>query len=424
MSARRALASLTFVALALVPATVAANTPEDVAGVGARTIAAGGAGTAFAGDATAVYYNPANLTRCPGNALMLDVRRDRHDLRVDGSLAAKPVADDTRVTVGSCSQGPAGLAFGIVLGSGLGNALATRQTTIEATPQFVLEGDLQQQLTIIMGAAYALSPRLSLGVGLSVLTNTTQVISAEVPLLAGAQAEVSASIDIQLDPVAAPYAGLSYAATDALRLGLAYRSPLFHRLEAPALVSANLAGVVIDVNLLLEDVSWFSPRSLAFGATYTRGALTVAGDVTWAQWSAYPGPFITVGPGPGGGVADTLPYPLAEDAGFRDVIISRVGLEHTVAGDTALRAGLSFKPAIVGTPRGRGNLLDTSVTAISGGAGHTWVLDRGGTTRLALDAFARVRLLSSGERDDSPATTYRFGGSILDGGVTATLSWE
>jgi hypothetical protein len=43
---------------------------------------------------------------------------------------------------------------------------------------------------------------------------------------------------------------------------------------------------------------------------------------------------------------------------------------------------------------------------------------------ITLDAFARVRLLSSGERDDAPATTYSFGGSILDGGVTATLSWE
>jgi hypothetical protein len=112
MSARRALASLIVVAVALVPAPVAANTPEDVAGVGARTIAAGGAGTAFAGDATAVYYNPANLTRCPGKALMLDVRRDRHDLRVDGSVAAKPVADDTRVTVGSCWRSASSWARG------------------------------------------------------------------------------------------------------------------------------------------------------------------------------------------------------------------------------------------------------------------------------------------------------------------------
>lgn len=445
-------------ALVLLPAAARANTPEDVLGLGARAVAMGGAGTATSQDFSSVYYNPASLSFCPERSFSVSLSHLAYGLTLEAGPddpRLETLEDQTRIYVGFCSDLPYGLAFGMLLGSGLQNPTTLDQTTLEATPQYLLYGESLEQLSIMLGLGWRLWDELAIGVGGAILINSLLAVDAVVPAIS--DEEVFASLSWDLQPTSALYVGARYQPIEQLSLAVTYRSALFHDLDASALVDVQAAGILLEVNLLLESAAWYSPQQVAIGgAVAPIPALTLTADVTWYDWSAHPGPFIIATPHPDDpGIAASLRYAPREDHGFRDAWVPRLGAEYRFDDiGVALRGGFSHRPAIVATPRGRANLLDAAVSTVAFGAGYRWGAQRPSGSRSAfgpmagdgeggaaggareptgvngrIDAYARLQVMESvhvvrrGDAEQEVLNDYRFGGNAFDLGVTLSVGW-
>ncbi len=423
--------------------TAGANTTEDLLGLGGRSNAMGGAGTALATDSTAAWYGPANLAFCGGNQAGVHLQHTRYGLDVAGAAGqpeARELRDQTRLTIGTCSQLPYALSMGLMFGLNLQNPMTLETGTLTDKPQFALYGDPLEQLTIVVGGAWRPWRRLSVGVGVAILVNSVLALDTAFPVAEGVEGgEVSTDLRWDLGPTGALYLGLHAEPVDGLHLAMTWRGALFHDLEAPASVDVSIAGIFLEVDLLLEAASWYSPQQLALGAAWDPvEALTVAFDLTWYGWSSYPGPFLIATPAGGpDSVASTLVFPPREDFGFVDVIQPRLGVEwRLMSGLLALRAGYSLRPTPAPIPSQRSNLLDGDVHAFSLGAGLRLDDDPevpggqpGGS--LSFDLFARSSHMARRQVDrpadpdaDAAPSRFDFGGSIMEAGLSFTLGWQ
>ena len=266
---------------------------------------------------------------------------------------------------------------------------------------------------------------LAVGVALSILANSDLLVRTEVPL-ATPDAEVRSALQWRLDPTVAVHAGLAWTPVDSLSLGLAYRSALFHKLEAVAPTQVELGGVLVQLDLLLEAVSWYSPQQAAVGAAWEPSAgLTVAGDLTWYDWSAWPGPFVHPSPSTDSAVGRTLPYPPSEPPGFTDIVVPRLGLELDHDSVWAARVGYGYRPTPAPQPAGLANLLDGDMHTLALGGGYCHTVKEGYVLQVA--ASLSVGLLSDRHVDKGGSQpvldTYDFGGTVLEAGLTLSAGY-
>lgn len=431
--------SLPFLAIALLVglAPASANPTQDQLGFGARAKAMGGAGTAIANDSSATYYNPAGLSLCEENQITLEVAHLVYglDTKSPGDAAA-PVDphDRTAVSIGSCHHLPHRLSLGFALDTGVQRALRLDQSSLNDAPVFALYGAQLETVSLMAALSYRLSKKLSIGLGGSVLANSNLGVGIGVPVI-GNEQELSADIVWDFDPTASLHAGVSYQATRELRLGAVLRTPLYHKLEGEVTATVDVAGVLLDVDLLVESVAWYSPLQAAIGAAYQLGdSILLAADLTWYRWSAYPGPALRISPlDPNDSVAAGLNYPPEEEANFKDIVVPRLGAEIMLSEKMAVRSGLSYRasPAPLPSASQRANILDANVAALSLGGGYSWTLGKATRTRNAtsghVDIHVRAQHMQEKSVDkllaDGSMLEYRFGGQLYDAGFTFTLGW-
>lgn len=417
-----------------------AATPQDILGIGARTRAMGGAGTALATDHGATYYNPANLAFCGNASFGVEISHLVYDLSLDTPEEHPPPArlrDRTEIALGTCNPLPYGLAFGFAFAMGIEAPLSVETTSLDPQPRFVLAGEQLEQLAILLGGAWRPIPQLSIGAGMGVFVTSQLSVTNVIPVISP-ELEVANELTLDLSPTAAIHAGIHYRPIPSLALAASWRSALFHRLDAAAFTEVEVSGVLLDVDLRLEAVSWYSPQQFAFGATWDPLAvLTLAADVTWYGWSGYPGPFVVASPlDPDDSVAASLRYPPTEAFGFRDIVVPRVGAEYRLWADRiSVRAGFAHRPAIVARPAGRANLLDAPVDIASVGVAYHWGLARhaarsavepptiGGSVAVYGRASSWRRRAVAKDPPQPVLSAYAFGGATYDLGAGFTLSW-
>ncbi len=455
--------AVTVLALSLLLANSAsANGPEDQLGLGARAAAMGGAGTALGGDPTATYYNVAGLGFCPESQVMLDVRHTGYGLRVErtGPDAptgpVQPVPDQTRATLGACLRLPYRLAAGVIFGAGLEDAASLSQSTVNTNPQFVAYGGPLAQFTIAAGLSYRPIPELSVGIGGAIIVKSDLIFSTVVPI--GGPDEVDFSLAWKLHPTGAPYVGVLVAPRPDLKIGLAYRGEIYHRLSGPLDIVATIGPADLPLPMVLSVDTWLSPRQAAAGGSFSPiRDLTLTADVTWYNYralrdSGYPFLELT-----GGYSRLTLIFPEMDPVAWQDVWAIRAGGELRLADERlALRAGYNFRTAMLSLPNGRDStLLDGAVHGVTIGAGYTlghrrhrpderaaaareaaarrheppvepgyeeegWYEEERSTFVTRIDAFGRGSVMP--ERTD-PVQQVAFHGVFFDAGLTATLGW-
>lgn len=359
-------------ALMAMPSNVRANSIEDIFGVSARMKGMGGAGTAAANDYSAVYYNPANLAGCDHSRLSMEYNHINYNLSVD-SANGDPSAEGLRrrdgMTLGACAKLPLGLALGMMLSNGLQHPQYLSQQTLDAQPRFVMYGQRLEQLSIMGGMAWGPTSWLRVGVGGSAIVNTNVGLNNGIPIATQGQVMAS-SIGMDLDPSGSIYLGLSVLPMPNLSLGMTYRSSLYHRLRGKAATVIEVTGMQMQMDLYLESVAWYSPQQAAFGAKYDiNSQWHVAGDLTWYDWSKYPGPFMRGTPSPSTPLANALAYPPNEAPNFRDIVVPRVGVEYNMGQRFLARGGYSYRPTPAPDPKGVTNLIDGNAHMLSLGAG-------------------------------------------------------
>jgi long-subunit fatty acid transport protein len=449
--------------LVLAHTSAHANTPEDVYGASGRTIAMGGVGTALPGDYAATHYNPAGLSDCDADdQLSLDVSYISHHLSFTDEYAAAPeplvpreTRNQTRFMIGSCLALPFGLSAGMMLGFGTPGAISLDQQTANQTPDFVMYGKANEQISIGAGLAWQATPQLSIGAGFAALFKSELPLAADLPILEpdpadpSGYAPVSFRLGIGLGAMLAPRVGLLYAPSSRFRVGAAYRGAIYHDLDVDAYITAKLI-VEIPVPVHVDSLGWFSPRQLAAGVSGEPiSNLTLGADLTYMRWgelrtneSSYP--FLNMYSLDPEGASGALVFPHPIRSGWKNNLAYRAGGELRPGdGNLAVRAGLGYRTRAVNSPENSNvNLLDAPVVTVSSGiAFHTGDTKRSDPPRhwwrytvpdvsFTVDAFVRIDHMLEQEvdhttspGDPAPEKHYRFGGDVIQVGAKATLGW-
>ena len=431
-------------AVAILPTTARANSSEDILGVSARTSALGGAGTALVSDFTATYYNPAGLALCREGMLGVDVRHVYYRLqatRDPESTAERPdnPSNYTRLTAGLCIRLPYNLSFGTMLGLGVRELLTETLSSQNTSPRFPLYGHSTEQMTILLGLAWRPKPWLAVGFGVSIFLDGSIPFNLRAPIAVADPDDptrlepLDLDLDLHMVPKVAPYLGVIVEPRPHVRLGVAYRDPLFSEFEVRPTVAVKLVGLDLLIPVLVEAIGWYSPRQFALGASGEPiEHVTVTGDVTWYNYGALastPYPFLSVTPTSGDdGITSQIGFPRVENPGWNNAWAVRAGGELRVLDDhVAVRAGYALRTAALNIPdpSSNVNLLDGTVQSFTFGVGYSarGPADRSRNAKgatFAVDTFFRANAMADQRAE---AKLLSFGGTILDLGVTATMGW-
>ncbi|MET0961415.1 MAG: outer membrane protein transport protein [Noviherbaspirillum sp.] len=297
----------------------------DAAGFALNEMSAAAIGGAFAGagataqDIGTIYYNPAGLSRMTGRQFMAAGSLVRPSVRFgnEGSLSAA----GTRMLggnggdAGDLSLVPAvfyagdlasGWRFGIGLQSPFG--LKTDYDAGWAGRYQALRSELKT-ININPTLSYALSDRLSIGMGISAqyakveLSRAIDFGSACVGALGAANCVRAGFLPqardgkVTLDGTDWAFGfnlGLLYAPTQATRFGLAYRSRIRHdisgggaRYDKPAGLPAPLAAAA-SFSDTGASAGLDLPETINLSAyTELDSRWAVMGDINWTRWSRF-----------------------------------------------------------------------------------------------------------------------------------------
>jgi len=203
-----------------------------------------------------------------------------------------------------------------------------------------------QRIVILPGAAVRLTDTVRVGAAVNFLAGVEGGVRAS----EGSTRALEARVDERIPSVLRLNAGLSWSPTESVRLGLAYRE----RFEVPFATASQteVAGEPIDLDLRASGQ--FTPNQVAGGVAWIGSQVAATADLTWANWSEYPGPFVQVRSelplvGPLAAQVPAVPY--------QDTVAIRVALESR--GRLAVRGGYGFETSpIPAEQTGVTNLLD------------------------------------------------------------------
>jgi len=287
----------------------------------AASVASGGSNQAEAKDASAMFWNPAALTRLPDS----NVSGALHFIEPTGKLAdisSRTSSDFGGAPIAGGVGGSAGIfspaasfyytkaltpdtTVGFGMTAPFGNALTYEDGW--AGRYFALESEL---LTVDLGLSvgYKATPTLSLGFGVDLqyakatlgnaidLSATCIAVLGAMPCASGFATPGNAAADgrvaVKQDSWEPGWnAGLLWHPSKDLRVGLAYRSKVDHELKGDAsfVKPANLPATINGLAALTNGGTKTDlplPASAALSAFYqVNENLSVTGSATWTEWS-------------------------------------------------------------------------------------------------------------------------------------------
>jgi long-chain fatty acid transport protein len=246
------------------------------------------------------------------------------------------------------------------------------------------------------------------------------------------------SIDVDLETIRYPHAGIAWEALPWLDVGLSYRGG-FKLVVAQGVRidgdvgSPGLEPVVDDGFLDMFSVSQdlFQPAQLTAGvAAQITPRTGVAFDVGWHRWSKFENPAahidLELDIGQFNDFVD-LPPPLPlPEPHYHDIVVPRLGVEHVaMAGPKTwrVRGGYVYEPSPAPEQFGETNFIDNDKHGLSLGGGLELpgigaVLPR----PVSLDAFIALTLLEARDHRKlspvDPIGDYRSDGHVIAGGLT------
>ena len=369
--------------------------PAEVFGFGSRHAGKAGAVAASCDDFAAGYYNPAGLAFGAGKRLTLGVAGFASNLAVNDDRVS--ITEPVGLVIGATTPAPLGgpLAGRLHIGIGLYLLPATVVQVIARFPDepfYPYYDNRTQRIVVLPTIAVRVRDDLSIGATINYLaTLDGKVVSSE-----GATRALEARVDEEIPSVARINAGLRWRPG---MLGGDFDLALVFRQEfsIPFATAAEnqVAGEPIDLDISADGL--YTPMQLVAGTSWHPAAnRELSVDLTWARWSAYPGPYVEV--------RSALPLvgPLVgeiPEVPFRDVFGIRVGGEvflpaWRAGAGYALRGGYAFETSAVPPEQpGVTNLLDGNKNTVALGFGVLFPDAMGGHP-VRLDLHARAQLVS------------------------------
>lgn len=441
-------------AVSLAAPTARAN-PLDMYGLGARSASLAGAVSADVGDTSAVYYNPAGLSRLRG--LRVDLGYFWAAPRLDLNGRDAQVAPSHGLVGGIATPGR---LFGLPFAVGVAIHLPDdRLSQIRAIPQSEARWELYgvRLQRLYLAAMLSISPVrwLRLGGGVAFMASTRGRVDIDGVISVTNQGETALrhTVDVDLSSVRYAQFGAQVDLGRGVTAALAWRQQFGLDLTIDlALQGRIVAGPVSDPNSIVVPGSYtLSSRTLSAwqpeqwvlgGAWVINPRWRVMADVTWARWSSYENPAsalrtsldVTVPPELAGSLRVPALPPTAprEAARFHDTLVPRVGAEFTApVGRHAahVRAGYAWDPSPVPDQPGLTSFIDSDRHLVTLGAGATLrglgsVFDGA----LHVDVYAAAQILPTRDFAKAspvdPVGDIRAGGVVLSGGVTVGAQFE
>ena len=414
----RLLPALWWLLVAAMPRGAQGHSFENIYATDARFKAMAGAATAIADGPAAAYFNPAGLSLSPGVRMSLGLDLVSHHVFSRPTPASlESSAPYAVASFGlSAELWPGRVFAGTLFSLAMGSQLGMDRITPNPKPTFALYEDQLEVMTLMAALAARLLDGLSVGLGVSIRGGSHINLMLDISALS--QDEVAGGFTYDMRMTAGVAAGLSWDATDKLRLGLVYRSALYHKLSVDNDTIVNMMGVETNFLMLFETVVWYTPQQLSLGAAYQLwdDRLTLSADVSWHDWSGYSGPFIQVRilDSPGGAL---LKEPAPYEADFSDIFVPRIGAAYQIGSRFVTRAGYAFHPTPAPTPRGETNVLDSHKHVLALGGGVEILNAEKWPMMLRVDLSLALHLFQT--RDRGP--DLEWGGKLINGGATVTV---
>ncbi len=381
------------------PGRAQASAPE-LFGFGARTGAMGATGAAHALDYESVYANPAALTRGQNKRLTVGYLFGYFDLGMSQNLRRirPPKADNTYgLIIGATIPLPfdgwlrnrvwIGMSFYLPTG-----VVTRARVPLPGQPFFALLESRTQVVGVQVAGAVEPMEGLRLGAGVLALAALTGTVWID----ADAAGNIGSTVEQQLIVDYAPIFGVMWTPRWIPRwsFGITYRGQ--SKAGFDVVLKNNLEDElpVGLPELTISGIAQFDPQQVAVEVAWTpRAGMTVAAQVTWKDWSAYPLPTQNV-------TAAAAPLP---EPGFHDTAVGRLGFEQRLRWgrwSLALRAGYFFEPTPVPEQRGATNLLDNHRHVFTLGLGTDYRSER--VTPFTLDLFCQVHVLMPRAHEKDP----------------------
>jgi long-chain fatty acid transport protein len=425
----------------LAPSAGRAN-PIDAFGFGARGPAMGGAQTAASDDGGANYYNPGILATFREIRIDLGYQIAQPHLTLNGLDTNVDASHGLAVSLSAPGRiGPVRVAVGG--GLFLPDQQITRTRTMPSDqPRFVMFDNRPQRLFLASNVAVELTPWLFVGGGIAYMSQLTGEVQLDgrVGFPDGADSELALRIDVDLDPIRYPQAGVLVKPLPWLDVGLAYRGGFGLTVALDFSITGDIGpeGAPPTVEdgflaLLTTYQDLFQPAQVALGfCARATPDLAFAVDAVWHRWSQFENPAAQIDIDYELGefndlvdIPDPLPLP---DPRFHDIIVPRAGVEWAAARTRRqvwqLRGGYVFEPTPTPVQSGDTNFIDGDKHTASAGGGVTLSrLTDILPLPISIDAYAALTWMPEREHAKvSPVDRigdYRAGGTILQLGASS-----
>jgi long-chain fatty acid transport protein len=377
--------------------TLCAATSAQAGGFYVPQKGPGGVSLASAGDASraedasTVYLNPAGMVLLPSPVLQggVDSLVPKVNISDRGSTAVTPGTLGAPLTVGG-REGDAGkltpvpslyysrrvadrLWAGIAVTApfGLGldyagdwfgryDSIKSKLLTIDAAPTL----------------AYAVTPTLSIGAGVSAQYATAELTNAIPNTLnpGGPTAATDGFARLKGDGWAWGFnAGVHFHPSKETKVGAHYRSGMKHKLDGDATVS-GLTGPLAAGNGTFTTTTEFRLPAIASlsASQVVAPGVTVMAELQWFNWSAFDAVYIKFA----NGAPDAI-----RRQGFRDSYAGAVGVQYKPVGPWTYRAGVRYDQTPTTSSLRNTSIPDSTIIWFGAGVGYQttgpWSFDAG-----------------------------------------------
>lgn len=231
------------------------------------------------------------------------------------------------------------------LGVGLGICstldVARVNDTDPRTHNFLRYGKEIQRLVLTTGVGLGfLNDAFGGGIGMAGNFRGQGKMLMEAQLTANPQVPLSqTNMDLGLEPLAIAGIFISpgriFSAIEGLDIGASYRMEGRMRIS-PLNAAASILGGVINMNLILSIVDYYSPHVINGGIAYSRWGITLSADVGYEMWSRFMNSYST-----------EVHY--FGKPKFNDILTYKGGFKYdTPLGWLAIMLGYEYIPSIVG----------------------------------------------------------------------------
>lgn len=246
-----------------------------------------------------------------------------------------------------------------------------------SNPHFVLLNNSLYRSAINPALSLRVGSWLSLGIGATFLTDVTgNGIVFNLGTIDGIK-NGSGKLDIELPSKMAPQFGVIIKPIEALTIGFAHKESIGIDLSLDLVANINIGGIVSgDTTIKVDNTStYYSPRRSTASLTYQIiDTLLLTGDVTWSDWSSYPGGITEIDIAINLDTAPSIAINNPQKPMFDDTWSSRIGTEwifYQNENDYKLRGGYAYLPTPIPPQSGQTSFADNNRHLFSLGFGMT-----------------------------------------------------